>query len=275
MIKKNNTSKVSLFIALNNALIEAMRKNAPPMFPTIQKNYKTFKNALGMEFVLIPKGEFMMGAKADELGSLQNEKPQHKIKINQEFYIGKYEVTQKQWKAVMGNNPSAYNKCGEDCPVDSTSWNDAQKFIKKLNEKNGGYNYRLPSEAEWEYAAKAMTETRFYWGNDEEEKTWQFFAHSNDISTVKVGSYLPNAFGLYDMSGNVWELCEDIWHTNYAKSSDSSSPNLQGSPTERIMKGGSLSQYHEELRPARRGKVDPNSVLNNIGLRIVATTKNK
>jgi formylglycine-generating enzyme required for sulfatase activity len=101
---------------------------------------------------------------------------------------------------------------------------------------------------------------------------WQYFAHSNDRSTVKVGSYLPNAFGLYDMSGNVWELCEDVWHTNYASATEDSSANLSGDdPKERVMKGGSLSQFNEELRPARRGKVSTDTILYNIGFRLVAT----
>jgi formylglycine-generating enzyme required for sulfatase activity len=257
----------------NNALIETIRKNSPPTFPMIKresKNSLEVKNSIGMELVLIPKGEFMMGAIENEPGSNFNEKPQHKVKINQEFYLGKFEVTQKQWKTVMKTNPGEFSKCGDDCPVESVSWTDAQEFIKKLNAKNDGYKYRLPSEAEWEYAARAMTKTRFYWGNDETEKDWQFYAHSNDQSIVKVGSYLPNAFGLYDMSGNVWEFTEDVWHTDYAKSNGESSANLKGDTTARVMKGGSLSQFHEELRPARRGRVSINTKMNSVGFRIVA-----
>ena len=286
LIEGVNTRKITFWLTpeiekklrlwgASGALIEAIRKNAPPVAAPIQKNYKTFKNALGMEFVLIPKGEFTMGAKPQEPGSMANEKPQHKVKINQDFYIGKFEVTQGQWKTLMGKNPSQFNKCGDDCPVDSVSWKDAQAFIKKLNEKNDGYTYRLPSEAEWEYAARARTETRFFWGDDEEEKTWQFYAHSNDQTTVKAGSYLPNPFGLYDMSGNVWELVEDVWHTNYGKTGDSAAPNSEGDDqTSRVMRGGSLSQYHEELRSARRGKVSSDTLLNNIGFRVVAMPKN-
>ncbi len=270
-------------LGANRQLLEAIAEKNPKLPNLLQLKMQTdgnpyqMMNNFDIEFRLIPKGEFMMGAKANEPGSLANEKPQRKIKIERHFYIGYYEVTQKQWKAIMGNNPSQNKQCGDDCPVDSVSWDDAQEFIKKLNQKKGehdGYIYRLPTEAEWEYAARATTETRYFWGDDEDEKQWRFYAHSNDKTTAPVGSYLPNGFGLHDMSGNVWELVEDVWHTDFAKSKTDGSANSVGDVKEKIMKGGSVSQYLDELRSARRGKISKDARMNNVGFRLVAVPKN-
>jgi len=270
-------------LGASKQLLEAIIEKYPALPGLIQlkmergNNPFQMMNSLEMEFRLIPKGEFVMGAKATEAGSLANEKPQRKVKITQHFFIGQYEVTQGQWKAVMGNNPSQNKQCGDDCPVDSVSWDDVQGFIKKLNAKKGAndsYTYRLPTEAEWEYAARAMTETRYYWGDDNDEKTWRLNAHSNDKTTARVGSYLPNGFGLHDMSGNVWELVEDVWQTDFAKAKNDGSANLSGDAKERVMKGGSFSQFLDELRPARRGKISTNSAMNNVGFRLVAIPVN-
>ena len=270
-------------LGASKQLLEAIIEKYPALPGLIQlkmergNNPFQMMNSLEMEFRLIPKGEFVMGAKANEAGSLANEKPQRKVKITQHFFIGQYEVTQGQWKDVMGNNPSQNKQCGDDCPVDSVSWDDVQGFIKKLNAKKGAndsYIYRLPTEAEWEYAARAMTETRYYWGDDNDEKTWRLNAHSNDKTTARVGSYLPNGFGLHDMSGNVWELVEDVWQTDFAKAKNDGSANLVGDAKERVMKGGSFSQFLDELRSARRGKISTNSAMNNVSFRLVAIPVN-
>jgi formylglycine-generating enzyme required for sulfatase activity len=270
-------------LGASRPLLEAIAEKNPKLPNLLQLKMQTdgnpyqMMNNFDIEFRLIPKGEFVMGAKANELGALANEKPQRKIKIERPFYIGYYEVTQKQWKAIMGNNPSQNKQCGDDCPVDSVSWDDAQKFIKTLNAKKGeydSYTYRLPSEAEWEYAARATTATRYFWGDDEDEKQWRFYAHSNDKSAAPVGSYLPNGFGLYDMSGNVWELVEDVWQTDFARAKNDGSANLEGDAKERVMKGGSFSQYLDELRSARRGKISRDAKMNNVGFRLVAVPKN-
>jgi hypothetical protein len=177
---------------------------------------------------------------------------------------------QGQWQALMGKNPSEFQNCGSDCPVENIQWNEAKAFIKKLNEKDDGYKYRLPSEAEWEYAARATTTTKHYWGDDAEKKMWQYYAHHAEQSPAKVGSYLPNAFGLYDMSGNVWEMCEDVWRRDFANLTEDSSPNLQGDTDFRVVKGGGWGQSTDELRTSRRNDIYIESTDNTKGFRVVA-----
>ena len=246
----------------NNALLEAIRQNALPVTQMIQSKLKNLtkpvevKNSIGMEFILIPAGEFQMGMKKEDAdGSPNMGQPLHNVKIKQQFYIGKYEVTQAQWKILMGKNPSQFQNCGSDCPVENIKFGDVQAFIKKLNEKKDGYKYRLPSEAEWEYAARAGALTRHYWGDDAEKKLWQFYAHHMELLSAKVGSYLPNAFGLYDMSGNVWEMCEDVWTRDFKNLTDDSSANVKGDTDFRVSKGGAWGQSLNELRTDRRKDV--------------------
>ncbi|MCY7377428.1 MAG: formylglycine-generating enzyme family protein [Pyrinomonadaceae bacterium] len=287
LIEGVNTRKITFWLSAenekklrawgaNNALLEAIRQNALPVAPMIQKQSKNLtkpievKNSIGMEFVLIPPGEFLMGVKKEEIEDSSSGQPQHSVKIKQQFYIGKFEVTQAQWKLLMGKNPSEYQTCGGDCPVENIKWGDAKAFLKKLNEKKDGYQYRLPSEAEWEYAARAGTTTKHYWGDDAEKKLWQFYAHHVEFSPAKVGSYLPNAFGLYDVSGNVWEMCEDVWRTKFIDLTDDSSPNLQGDAVFRVGKGGSWGQSYNELRTGKRKDVYVDSVNYSIGFRVVA-----
>lgn len=267
-------------LGANNELIAALEEKAPPMPDIIQVKMQTEGKPLQMqvgvdiEFRLIPKGEFMMGAGETEIGSQPSEKPLHSVKISKFFYLGQYEITQKQWKAVMADNPSQNKQCGDDCPVDSISWDDVQKFIQKLNAKNqDNFTYRLPTEAEWEYAARATTKTRYYWGDDDDEKMWRMYAHADNKSPTRVASYLPNGFGLYDMSGNVWEFVEDVWHTNYGKGKNDGSANLEGDSKERVMKGGSYNWFLDELRSGRRGKVSTNTKMANVGFRLVAIPK--
>jgi formylglycine-generating enzyme required for sulfatase activity len=159
-------------------------------------------NDIKLEMILIPSGRFLMG----NLKSVEN--PQHAVTLTKPFYIGKYEVTQEQWEAVMGNNPSLTK--GAKLPVNWVSWNDCQEFIKKLNSKTGG-GYRLPTEAEWEYTCRAGT-TTVYWFGD--KITPEDANYGGKKGYVEVGSYKPNAFGIYDMCGNVSEWCED-WNGSY------------------------------------------------------------
>ncbi|MDD5473092.1 MAG: SUMF1/EgtB/PvdO family nonheme iron enzyme [Candidatus Methanoperedens sp.] len=182
---------------------------SPTPILTQAADLKTFTNSIGMEFVLIPAGEFDMGSKEFEYT-----KPVHRVRIANAFYMGKYEVTQKQWRDVMGTNPSNFN--GDNLPVESMSWNDAQEFVKKLNQKEGANRYRLPSEAEWEYAGRAGTTTRYSFGDDESKLgDYEWYDGNSGSKTHEVGQKKPNPWGLYDMYGNVKEWVQDNWHGDY------------------------------------------------------------
>jgi len=160
-----------------------------------------------MEFVLVPGGSFMMGSPENEQGRSEDEGPRQTVHIDA-FYLGKYEVTQAQWEAVMGEEPSHF-KSGPDYPVENVSWNDVQKFLKRLNKKTER-PYRLPTEAEWEYACRTGRQTRFCFGNDNNTlKQYGWFEVNADGETHPVGTLRPNRWKLYDMHGNVSELVAD------------------------------------------------------------------
>jgi formylglycine-generating enzyme required for sulfatase activity len=198
---------------------------------------KTVANSIGMEFVFIPNGEFDMGSPSNEKDRYSHERPVHRVKISKAFYMGKYEVTQKQWREVMGSNPSYFN--GDNLPVETVSWDDVQKFIKKLNEREGTNKYRLPSEAEWEYAARAGTTTRYSFGDDESKLGDYAWYHANSGNkSHEVGQKMPNPWGLYDMHGNVWEWVQDKWHDNYKGAPTNGSAWESGSSSKRISRGG-------------------------------------
>jgi len=186
---------------------------------------------LKLEMVLIPAGRFMMGSPASEKGRDADE-TQHEVTLTKPFYIGKYEVTQDQWQAIMGENPSSINK-GANLPLTNVSWEDCQEFIKKLNAKTNG-GYRLPTEAEWEYACRSGTSTAYSFGDSLTKSD----ANIDGLSTKAVGSYKPNAFGLYDLHGNVWEWCED-WYEKYPAGAvtDPKGPANGGN---RVERGGSF-----------------------------------
>ncbi len=201
----------------------------------------------GIEFVQIPVGEFMMGS--EDGGA---ERPVHKVTIKNSFYLGKYPITQKQWKAVMGSNPSEFK--GDDRPVEHVSWNDVQAFIRKLNQMEGADKYRLPSEAEWEYACRAGTTTRYYFGDDESKLgvyAW-YDEDWNSGSTHPVGQKKPNPWGLYDMHGNVFEWCQDRWHDNYNGAPSDGNAWESGSGSLRVSRGGGWYGIAGYCRSANR-----------------------
>jgi len=170
---------------------------------------KTFTNSIDMKFALIPAGEFMMGSEETKY-----EKPVHKVTISKPCCLGIYPVTQQEWNAIMRYNPSHFK--GNNLPVERVSWNDVQDFIKKLNENEGTNKYRLPSEAEWEYAARAGTSTRYSFGDDESELgDYACYSKNSEDQTHPVGQKKPNKWGLFDMYGNVWEWVLDSWYSDY------------------------------------------------------------
>ncbi len=238
---------------------------------------KSFTNSIGMQFVYVPSGTFMMGSNNDD--------PVHQVTITKPFYLAKYELTQGQWQAVMGNNPSRYK--GNTSPVDQVSWNDAIAFIAKLNSRNDGFTYRLPTEAEWEYAARAGTTSTYYWGNDQSQACR--YANVGDQSAKEkypnveliacrdgyadsspVGSFQPNSFELYDMIGNVGEWCQDWYDANYYGTSPGSDPQGPASGQTRVLRGGTFGQATWMLGSATRFQSSPELVASNFGFRVAA-----
>lgn len=220
------------------------------------------KKEINLEFVLIPAGLFLMGSKESEKGRYTNEK-QHEVLITTPFYIGMYAVTQEQWKSLMGNNPSKTKN--KKFPVTNVSWNDCQNFIKKLNSLTGD-NYRLPTEAEWEYSAKAGVVSAYTYG----ETVSNNEANYCNISPRIVGSYRPNAFGMYDVQGNVWELCHDRYAEDYHLFSKE---DPQGPPVGEgvVMKGGGFRSPENQVRLSVRNSVLANHRNESLGFRLVRT----
>jgi formylglycine-generating enzyme required for sulfatase activity len=258
---------LALFFTLN-----ACAQAAQPRHP------QTYTNGIGMEFVLIPAGSFLMGSAEEVLEPLKEnrsdaakkfldaEMPQHSVTISKPFYLGKYEVTQAQWVAVLGDNPSKF--AGKDHPVEQVSWEDAQNFIRRLNQKTGTDKYRLPTEAEWEYAARASTATPYF--NDEAQLAqyaWYGEKH-NTGTTHPVGQKKPNAWGLYDMYGNVWEWVQDWYSEDYYASSLPVDPRGPESGSGRVNRGGGWNTFALYFRSAYRYFDSPGSRDHALGFRL-------
>ena len=185
------------------------------------------------------------------------------MRITKTFELGKYEVTQAQWEAVMESNPSEFK--GGDRPVERVSWNDAQEYLSKLTARNDGYRYRLPTEAEWEYAARAGTA-----GDTTRNLDSLAWYHGNSGGqTHPVGQQQPNAWGLYDMLGNVWEWCQDWYDANYYGNSPTEDPRGPSSGSNRVLRGGSWSGGAGVVRVAYRDGGSPDSRTDGIGFRCV------
>ena len=226
---------------------------------------------LSMEFVWIPPGEFQMGSPESEEGRFDDEGPVHEVGITRGFWLGKYEVTQGEWEAVMGRNPSDYTGDARR-PVDSVSWLDVHEFIAKLNDASGSSVYRLPSEAEWEYACRAGTSTRWSLGKEDGDDAsllskYAWYNCNDGCDTKAVGGKLPNGWGLYDMHGNVFEWVQD-WYGAY-NSVRRVDPEGASSGSLRVKRGGSFNNFAQSLRSANRGFSSPDYRYHNIGVRLV------
>jgi formylglycine-generating enzyme required for sulfatase activity len=196
-----------------------------------------------------------------------DEKPPHPVTV-QEFYLGKYPVTQEQWQAVMGNNPSKFSDTPQN-PVERVSWNDCQEFCQKLSQMTG-QTYRLPSEAEWEYACRAGTQTRYYFGDNENQLgDYAWYEDNSGSKTHPVGQKKQNPWGLYDMHGNVWEWCEDSWHPNYQGAPTDGSPWNDNDSQKRVRRGGSWYNSPWNCRSAYRFNSDPGLRFINFGFRVL------
>jgi formylglycine-generating enzyme required for sulfatase activity len=221
-----------------------------------------------MEFVWIEPGTFLMGSplEAPEY-RYASERPQHQVAITRGFYLGKYEITQEQWKAVMGRNPSY--RPGPNRPVELITWESVQTFVHRLNQAAGHSLYRLPAEAEWEYAARAATTTRWSFGDDESllgDYAW-YLSNNDPEGPKEVGLKQPNPWGLYDMHGNVWEWVQD-WHGEYTHASQVD-PAGPVSGTHRIVRGGIFNGHGRHVRSAFRGLLEPPEGRTGIGARLL------
>ena len=229
--------------------------------------------------VFIRGGSFLMGSPDGEQGRDDYEGPQHQVQI-QNFYLGRYPVTRGEYarfaRAMGSHINDKWRKPGfeqsDDHPVVEVSWNDAQSYIEWLNRETG-LVHRLPSEAEWEYACRAGTSTRFWWGDDLSGKIALVCANfgRNNKGTTAVGSFKPNPWGLYDMSGNVWEWIQDHWHNSYEGAPTDGSAWLDGFSSERVLRGGSWSGYPNYLRSAARGRNSSDYRFDYNGFRLART----
>lgn len=230
----------------------------PPVAP------RTLRNSIGMEFVRIPAGTFQMGSNEGEA----NEKPLHTVRISRSFYLGQYEVTQEQWTVMMGSNPSLFK--GETYPVENVSWDDVQAFIKRLNIRENGIQYRLPSEAEWEYAARAGTTTAYSFGNDPNQLgEYAWYGENAGGQTHPVGQKNPTPWGLYDMHGNASEWVKD-WYGPYTAGTvvDPEGPRLG---SYRVYRAYGCYESAKNCRTSRRSGVGPTYRHPYLGFRLLRT----
>jgi sulfatase modifying factor 1 len=224
--------------------------------------------ATGMEFVLVKGGCYPMG---DTFGDGEDgEKPIHNVCVK-DFYLGKYEVTQGQWKKVMGKNPSFFNESDEN-PVENVSWNDTQEFIRRLSQMSAN-SYRLATEGEWEYAARNGRNGEKWAGtsNESELREYAWFSGNSGNKTHPAGQKRPNGLGLYDMSGNVWEWVRDIYDEDYYRTTPKNDPQGPGSGQNRVLRGGAWIYEPWHLRVTARGRCSPAVRTNDAGFRLALT----
>ena len=222
------------------------------------------KDGICIELVKVEGGTFMMGATSEMKNPNSNEKPVHQVTLTNDYYMGKYEVTQALWQAVMGSNPSEYK--GDNLPVETVSWNDCQKFISKLNSLTGRM-FRLPTEAEWEYAARGGKESRGYqYSGSSNISDVAWYDENSGSKTHPVGTKQANELGIYDMTGNVWEWCSD-WYSSYSSSSQTN-PTGSDSGSARVSRGGGWFNDASYCRLSVRFYYTPDFRLDILGLRL-------
>ena len=217
-------------------------------------------------WVNISPGSFWMGS-SDKEGN-DDEHPRHKVTISKGFQMLRFEVTQAQWETVMGSNPSVFP--GDNNPVEKVSWNDCQLFISRLNKLGPDHTYRLPTEAEWEYACRAGSNTLYYYGNDSAQlEDYAWYEDNSNEQTHIVGQKKPNAWGLYDMHGNIREWCYDGYESDYYENSPDIDPQGSDSDSRYVLRGGSWTHDFNACRSASRFSKHPDSRLYHSGLRLV------
>jgi formylglycine-generating enzyme required for sulfatase activity len=274
-----------LFIAQNVSSDElkaspAQNNNAPEFIKSSENSSDTFTNQYGMQFVAIPSGTYLMGSPPGELGRIYIFENQQEIFIEKQFYLQTTEVTQGQWEAVLGNNPSYFKNCGQDCPVENVSWFDVQKFIRKLNQNSTEDRYRLPTEAEWEYACRAGSETAFSNGDLREigchENSFLnsigWYNCNSENTPHIVGLKMPNRYGLYDMHGNLSEWSKEAFRVNYSDNFEGNSSNIDPD-NPKAVRGGSWRDTPSSCRSASRFNLKPSFKDSATGLRLVRESK--
>lgn len=198
-------------------------------------------NRFGMTFKYIKPGQFMMSSYYTRCCNSNIIKSPHQVTLTKGFYIQTTEVTQRQWSSVANTSPSYFKDCGGDCPVETVSWDDIQDFIAKLNKMNPGKQYRLPTEAEWEYAASTGAETKFGFGDNEKElANYGWYWNNSGDRTHPVARKRPNPWGLYDMHGNVWEFCQDGYFETRHSYKPRIDPKAPSNASRHVVKGGSF-----------------------------------
>jgi formylglycine-generating enzyme required for sulfatase activity len=236
--------------------------------PGVQSSAPT-ANAAGIAFVSIPAGEFVMGCSPGDADCAAPEQPAHRVRITRPFEIAAHEITQRQWQAVMGSNPSYFK--GDDLPVERVSWNDTQAFLEKLNATNDGYHYRLPTEAEWEYAARAGNTSAM----PGEQSSVAWFDRNSEKASHRVGQKQPNAWGLYDTLGNVSEWVQDFFAVDYYSAATTADPSGPASGKNHVLRGGSWAGSSMQARVSYRVQMEPFSTNATIGFRCVRVPNNR
>lgn len=241
-----------------------------------EQDVESFKNSVGMEFVLIKPGKFLMGSPEDEPGRYIGERS-HPVNLTNSFYMQTTEVTQEQWMSLIKKNPSSQKGCGANCPVEQVSWDDVQQFIIELNQKEGSDKYRLPTEAEWEYACRGGNTSAFSNGNitnlqcgrDPNLDVTGWYCWNSKNRLQPVAQKKPNTWGLYDMPGNVQEWCQD-WFGPYPFD-EVTNPKGPPSGSYRVMRGGTWYSPARDCRCASRFGSPPHYRFRHIGFRLCRT----
>ena len=281
---------MSNFTLLSNPLIVV----DPSLATNAARFYRTV-TVVPANMNWIPAGTFIMGSPTNEVGRIANSETQHNVTLTRGFYMAKYLVTQTNYLSLINTNPSWFktNIITMNWPVEQVSWNDATNYCVKLTqqERTAGriftnWVYRLPTEAEWEYACRAGTTNAFYYGTNltsgmaNFDGKYEYISRTGTVFNASgtlldrptiVGSYQPNGRGLYDMAGNVWEWCQD-WHAGYT-TNNVIDPQGPGTGTQRVFRGGSLNATGVSCRSANRNKTDPSTVVNTIGFRVVLASQ--
>ncbi len=246
-----------LGLACAAAFAVSLAASAPPARVSLDLG-----GGVTMEFVLIPAGSFPMGS-AEETGDA-DETPQHRVTLTHAYYLGKHEVTQEQWTKLMGDNPSHFK--GATLPVDTVSWNDCQHFLSRLREKTGRA-CSLPTEAQWEYACRAGTTTKWNFGDTDAAVAEHAWTESNSGGTTHpVGQKKPNAWGLHDLQGNLGEWCAD-WYANPYPKGDATDPLGPATGPSRVVRGGAWGDHPNNARPAYRNCNGSDGAHDGIGFR--------